>query len=195
MQKEGKKRVLYEEKSRVCTQILRAYAGITDAETQSPRGCCGNPGICPKCAQGQKRLKGLSRATHCTDRARASGNVSPTVESCPPHPTFGTKVRARRDVPEGKKKITIIHMHFFRVVFAKIADGKQQATAESKTLQVGQCACACYILSLRRRVAFLVIAYVTCYCPLAPSFSIRAASHATRSPSRFLTVPKLEFEW
>ena len=34
-----------------------------------------------------------------------------------------------------------------------------------------------------------------CYCPLAPSFSIRAASHATRAPSRFLAVPnKLEFE-
>ena len=42
---------------------------------------------------------------------------------------------------------------------------------------------------------FFVIAYVTCYCPLAPSFSIRAASHATRFPSRFLAVPsKLEFE-
>ena len=46
----------------------------------------------------------LPRATHCTDRAQTSGNVSPTVELCPPHPTFGTKVRARRDVPEGKKK-------------------------------------------------------------------------------------------
>ena len=42
---------------------------------------------------------------------------------------------------------------------------------------------------------FFVIAYVTCYCPLAPSFSIRAASHATRAPSRFLTAPdKLECE-
>ena len=77
----------------------------------NPRGCFGNPGICLKCAQGQKRLKGLPRATHCTDPAQTSGNVSPTVELCPPHPTFGTKVRARRDVPEGKKEITIIHTH------------------------------------------------------------------------------------
>ena len=102
---------LREQKSRVCIQISRAYAGIRDAETQSPRGCCGNPGICLKCAQGQKSLKGLPRATHCTDRAQTSGNVSPRVESCPPHPTFGTKVRARRDVPEGKKNITLIDIH------------------------------------------------------------------------------------
>ena len=38
---------------------------------------------------------------------------------------------------------------------------------------------------------FLVNAYVTCYSPLAPSFSIRATSHATRAPSRFLAVPSL----
>ena len=68
----------------------------------NPRGCCGNPGICLKCAQGQKSLKGLPRATHCTDRAQTSSNVSPTVELCPPHPTFGTKVRTRRDVAEGE---------------------------------------------------------------------------------------------
>ena len=92
-----------EQKSRVCIQILRAYAGIRDAETQSPRGCCGHPGICLKCAQGQKSLNGLPRATRCTDRAQTSSNVSPTVELCPPHSTFETKVRTRRDTPEGKK--------------------------------------------------------------------------------------------
>ena len=43
------------------------------------------------------------RATHCTDGAQTSGNMTPTVESCPPHPTFRTKVRARRYVPEEKK--------------------------------------------------------------------------------------------
>ena len=69
----------------------------------NPRGCCGNPGICLACAQGQISLKGLSRATYCTDRAQTSGTVTPTVELCPPHPTFRTKVRARRNVPEGKK--------------------------------------------------------------------------------------------
>ena len=97
---------LYEQKIPVCIQILRAYIymGIGDAETQTPRGCCGNPGICLKCAQGQKSSKGLPRATHCTDRAQTSGNVSPTVELCAPHPTFGTKVRARRDVTEEKEK-------------------------------------------------------------------------------------------
>ena len=78
----------------------------------NPRGCCGNPGICLiKCAQRQKSAKGLPRATHCTDRAQTSGNVSPTVELCPPHPTFRTKVRARRNVSEGEKKIAIKHIH------------------------------------------------------------------------------------
>ena len=46
-------------------------------------------------------LKGLPRATHCTDRAQTSGNVSQTVELCPPHSTFRTKVGPRTDVPEG----------------------------------------------------------------------------------------------
>ena len=70
----------------------------------NPRGCCGNPGICLECAQGQKSSKGLPRATHCTDRTQTSGNVTPTIELCPPHPTFRTKERARRDVSEEKKK-------------------------------------------------------------------------------------------
>ena len=100
--------------------------GIGDAETQSrgdaqtqspegcrnpipggvrkhhPRGCCGNTGICLKYAQGQKSFKGLPHATHCMDRAQNSGNVTPTVEFCPPRPTFRIKVRARRGVPEKK---------------------------------------------------------------------------------------------
>ena len=67
-------------------------------------GCCGNPGICLIRAQGQISLKGLPRATHCTDRAQTSGNVTPTVELCPPHLTFRIKVRARRDVSEEKSK-------------------------------------------------------------------------------------------
>ena len=97
---------LYEEKSPVCFQTLRTYAGIGDAETQSP-GMLRKPVdlpyiifMCPR----PKMFLGLPRATHCTDRAKTSGNVSPTVELSPPHPTFRTKVRARRDVPKGKNK-------------------------------------------------------------------------------------------
>ena len=77
----------------------------------NPRGCCGNPEICLKSAEGKKTFKDLPRAAHCTDRAQTSGNVCPTVELCTPHPTFRTKVRARRDVPEGKKNNTILHIH------------------------------------------------------------------------------------
>ena len=50
VQKEGKKGdPLLEQKSLVCI-LIRAFAGIRDAETQSQRGCCGNSGICLKCA-------------------------------------------------------------------------------------------------------------------------------------------------
>ena len=70
----------------------------------------------------KKSLKGLPRATHCKDRAQTSGNVTPTVELCPSHPTFGTKVRARRGVPEEKKKNEIIHLHIIPgTVFCLIA--------------------------------------------------------------------------
>ena len=40
------------------------------------------------------------KVKHCTDRAQTSGNVTLTVKLCPPHPTFRTKVRARRDLSE-----------------------------------------------------------------------------------------------
>ena len=56
----------------------------------------GFASMCPR----PKKFEGLPRATHCTDRAQTSGNMTPTVELCPPHPTFRTKVRARRDVHE-----------------------------------------------------------------------------------------------
>ena len=120
---------LYESsKAGFASKNLHAYVGIKDAEAQSPRGCCGNPGICLRCAQGQKRLKGLPRATHCTDRAQTSSNVSPTVELCPPHPTFGTKVRTRRDTPEGEKQITIVHIHIENEQQSKYPNVYQNST-------------------------------------------------------------------
>ena len=97
---------VYPSSSRKTRFASQSYVRTRGSGVQkpNPRGCCGNPGICLKCAQGQNSLKGLPRATHCTDRAQTSGNVTPTVELCPPHPTFRTKVRARRDVPEEKTK-------------------------------------------------------------------------------------------
>ena len=53
----------------------------------------------------------MPRATQCTDRAQTSVNVTPTVELCPPHPTFRTKVRARKDVPEARKTNKYIYMY------------------------------------------------------------------------------------
>ena len=75
-------------------------------------------------------------------------------------------------------------------------DGRLQTTCGEQTA-TGRTMCVrvLYPLFTAASCFFFVIAYVTCYCPLAPSFSIRAASHATRAPSRFLAVPnKLELE-
>ena len=41
-------------------QFLRAYTEIGDAETQSPRRCCGNPGICLIHAKRPKKLRRLA---------------------------------------------------------------------------------------------------------------------------------------
>ena len=57
-------------------QILRTCTGTGGVETPTP-------GICLIHAQDQ-----------------ASGNVTPTIELCPPHLTVRIKVRARRGVPE-----------------------------------------------------------------------------------------------
>ena len=71
-------------------------------------------------------LKGLPRATHCTDRTQASGNVTPTFELCPPLLTFWTKVRARRDVSEEGKKMTMRRLYM-----------KEPGTAGSRNLRQG----------------------------------------------------------
>ena len=76
-----------------------------------PCGCCGNPGICLKFAQGQKCSKCLPRATRCTDRAQTFGNMTPRTELCPPNLTFRVKVRARRDVSDVRQNRTITHAH------------------------------------------------------------------------------------
>ena len=54
--------------------------------------------------KAEKCLKGLPRATHSTDRAQTSRNVTPRVDLCPPPLTFRIRVRARRDVSEKRDK-------------------------------------------------------------------------------------------
>ena len=69
-------------------------------------------GFASSMPKAKKKIKRLPRATHCTDRAQTSGNVTTTVTLCPPHLTFRVKVRARRRVPEKEKKRTI-HVYIF----------------------------------------------------------------------------------
>ena len=69
--------------------------------------------------------------------------------------------------------------------------GEQNAT--------GRTMCACRILSIRRRVAFVVGCHVysSCFLVLNTCFlhySTVIASHATRVPSRSLAVLKLQFQ-
>ena len=84
---------------------------------------------------------------------------------------------------------------FFRFI-AKIADGRQQVTCgDQNATGRTMCVRVLYPLFSAASFFFLVIAYVTCYCPPAPFFSIHAASHATRATCCFLAVPNmLEFE-
>ena len=91
-----------------------------------PRGCCGNPGICLSRAQSQKVFEGLPRATHCTDRAQTSGNVTPTVRLCSPHPTFRTKVRTRRYVPQDNFFLTILRIQI--QYYAPVTIGERSLT-------------------------------------------------------------------
>ena len=88
----------------VCIQILRAYAGIGYAETQSP-GMLRKPGDLPQVCPRPKKFNRLAtRDTLHGSRPNLrqhepDGRIVPTAPD-----VFGTKVRARRDVPEGIKK-------------------------------------------------------------------------------------------
>ena len=53
-------------------------------------------------ARGQKVLKCLPRAAHCTDRAQTSTTATPRFELCPPPLAFRIKFRARRDTSENR---------------------------------------------------------------------------------------------
>ena len=105
MQKEGKKRVpsTRAEKPGLHPNFT-CVRGDKGCRNPIPAGMLRKPRDWPQVCPRTKKIKGLPRATHCTDRAQTSGNVSPTVELCPPHPKFRKKVRARKDMPEGKKK-------------------------------------------------------------------------------------------
>ena len=88
--------------------------GDSGCGNPDPGDVAEHPGICLVHAQGKKRLKGLPRATPCTDGAQTYGNVTPTVQLCPLHMTFRIKVRAKRGVPEPPPP-TIIRTHIYKI--------------------------------------------------------------------------------
>ena len=90
---------------------LTSVHGDGGSRNPIPRHVAETRGFALSVPKDKKSLKGLPRATHCTDRAQSFGIVTLTVELCPPHLTFRTKVRARRDMPQENKKMTIIRIH------------------------------------------------------------------------------------
>ena len=94
---------LYEEKSLVCIQTLRTYAGIGDAETQSP-GMLRKPGDLPYMCPRPKKFKRLATPDTLHGSRPNLRQREPDGRIVPTPPDVRTKVRARRDVPKGKKK-------------------------------------------------------------------------------------------
>ena len=101
------------------------------------------PGDLPYPCQGQNKLKRLPRATHCTDRAQTSGNVTATNGRIVPTPLtlrVKVKVRARRDVSEEKKMIIIRMTNYYGKYFERlflsltgISDAKNSKNIHSGT--------------------------------------------------------------
>ena len=87
----------------------KPYMGIRYAETQTPgmlRKPRDSPYVCPR----PKKFKRLAARDTLNGSRPNLRQREPDGRILPTLPTFGTKVRARRDVPEGKNKITIIHI-------------------------------------------------------------------------------------
>ena len=97
---------------------------------------------------------------------------------------IGTFVIVKNYIPTHPYTFTSTEAVLQRVFFlfflrrSQMADSRQRA--ESKTLQVGTCACACISSLYGGELLFFVMAYVTCYCPLSPSFLIRDRQEARR---------------
>ena len=103
---------------------------------------CGNtiPGDVPETRvfalsvpKAKSSLKGSPRATHCTDSAQTFGNVTPTVELCPPHLTFPIKVRARRDVSEEQKNDNYTYTYLQGHSHTTVHRSRVEATATNST--------------------------------------------------------------
>ena len=109
---------LYEQESPVCIRVLRTYAGIGDAETQSP-GMLRKPGDLPQVCPRPKKFKKVPRATHCTDRAQTSSNFEPDGRIVPTPPDVWDKGASTKRCARREKKITIIHIHICSLVYSR----------------------------------------------------------------------------
>ena len=101
---------LYEQKIPVYIRILRAYMGIGDAETQTPR-MLRKPGDLPQVCPRPKKFKRL--ATHDTlhGSRRNPEQLDPDGRIVPTPLDVSDKGASTKRCARRKKRITIIHIH------------------------------------------------------------------------------------
>ena len=101
---------LYEEKSPVRIQTLRTYAGIGDAETQSP-GMLRKPGDLPYMCPRPKKFKRLATRDTLHESRPNLRQREPDGRIVPTPPDVSDKGASTKRCAQRKKKITIIHTH------------------------------------------------------------------------------------
>ena len=101
---------LYEQESPVCIKVLRTYAGIGDAETQSP-GMLRKPGdlsqVCPR----PKKFKRLATRDTLHGSRPNLQQREPDGRIVPTPPDVWDKGTSTKRCARKKKKITTIHIH------------------------------------------------------------------------------------
>ena len=105
----------YEQKNPVCIQILRAYTGMGDAETQSP-GVLRKPGDLPKVCPRPKKFKRLAtrdilHGSRPNLRQRhPDGRIVPTLSDVSDK-SARTKTCARRKTKNNNYAYTYTYMY------------------------------------------------------------------------------------
>ena len=130
---------LYEQKSPVCKKKLRTYAGIGDAETQSP-GMFRKPGDFPQVCPRPKKFKRLAmRDTQHGSRPNLQQR-EPGGRIVPTPPDVWDKGASTKRCARRTKKITILHVHMYKIENTYVQNRKhstQHGTAPHRTTRQG----------------------------------------------------------
>ena len=138
---------LYVQKNPVCIQILGAYTGIGDAETQSA-GMLRKPGGLPQVCPRPKKIEGLATRDTLHEsrpnlrRRDVDSRIVPTPSDVSDKGA-STKRYARR-----KQKMTIIHIHISEILI--VIPGVSFATGSGLPKRVSTAYTTCKLLVLVR---------------------------------------------